>query len=184
MSTLPAKEQQIVQTHAPLIWHVVRACQNRDMLPQVETILKASEENGWVGLVAAIRRILAGERTPKVLVGLDEEDSVIVTSILRGLQDSSTLPDPTAQPDPALAAAGMAQMVHAATTGNTEALSLLAEMAEQMVAAGGDMARLGSIMRRLVNGERDPEALARGMGARGEQFVAALLEELGKLSTH
>jgi hypothetical protein len=184
MSDMPDKTQQILQAHAALIWHVVRACQNRDLMPQIEPILQASEANGWNSLVGVIRRILSGERHPKLLVGLDEEDSIIVTSIMRGLQDPGTLPDPDARPDPAVAAAGMAQMIHEAMTGSTQALGVLGDMAEQMLKAGGDMARLGGILRRLLDGERDPDLLARGMGQRGEQFVAALLEELGRRSTH
>jgi hypothetical protein len=46
------------------------------------------------------------------------------------------------------------------------------------------MARLGGIMRRLVNGERDPDALCKGMGARGESLVLSILAELGQLEVH
>jgi hypothetical protein len=184
MTELPDKTQQIIQAHAALIWQVVKACQNRDLLPQLEPVLKASAENGWTDLVAAIRRILAGERHPRLMVGLDEEDSVIVATIMRALQDPAALPDPNAAPDPALAATGLAQMIHEAGRGRVEALQIAGDMAEQMMHAGGDMARLGGALRRLIGGERDPERLCRGMGPQGEQLVAALLAELGKLSAH
>jgi hypothetical protein len=57
-------------------------------------------------------------------------------------------------------------------------------MAEQMTRVGGDMARLGAIMKRLVDGERDAEPLCRGMGAQGESLVVTILEELGRLEAH
>jgi hypothetical protein len=57
-------------------------------------------------------------------------------------------------------------------------------MAEQMTRAGGDLARLGGITKRLVDGERDPDRLCKGMGAQGESLVLSLLGELGKLERH
>ena len=53
-------------------------------------------------------------------------------------------------------------------------------MAEQMSGAGGDMARLAAIMRRLVNGERDADLLTRGMEAQGKGLVMSILKELEK----
>jgi len=65
-----------------------------------------------------------------------------------------------------------------------QALAVLANMAEQMVRAGGDMARLGGVMRRLVNGERDFDALSKGMGALGRNLLLDILSELGKSALH
>ena len=39
-------------------------------------------------------------------------------------------------------------------------------------------------MRKLVEGERDPDKLCKGMSAQGESLVLGLLEELGKLEMH
>ncbi len=185
MSQIPTRQEQIITAHATLIVKVASTIQNSDLLPDLENVLKVSEENGWGALVGAIRKILGGERELNALIpGLDEEDSTIVEAILRGIQHPETLPDPNAQPDPSLAAPGLAAMIMEATKGNAEALQLLANMAEQMTAAGGDMARLGGIMRRLVEGERDPDVLTKGMSAQGESLVLGLIEELGKLETH
>ena len=184
MATLPPKQQQIIQAHAALIHRVVMACGNRALLPELEPILEMSEKNGWATLVAVIRQVINGKRDTSVLLGLDEEDSVIVEAILRGIQDPSTLPDPNAKPDGGLAAPGLASMINAAGRGNPEALHLLASMAEQMVRAGGDMAKLGGMMRQLVNGERDADKLAKGMSAQGKQLVYSILTELGKLAEH
>lgn len=184
MAELPPKHQQIIQAHAPLIVGVVQAVQNRDLLPQIEEALRVTEQNGWADLVAAIRKILKGARERTLFAGLDEEDTVILEAILRGIQNPASLPDPDRQADPTLAAPGLAHMIHAASRGNAQALALLANMAEQMTRVGGDMGRLGGLMKRLVDGERNPEILCKGMGAQGESLVLSLLEELGKLETH
>jgi hypothetical protein len=181
---LSEQRQQIVQFHATLIHNVVMACHNRELLPQLEPILQQSAQNGWDTLVAAIRKVVNGKRDVSVLVGLDEEDSTIIEAILLGIQDPSTLPDPNAKPDPTLAAPGLASMINAASRGNPQALQMLANMAEQMVRAGGDMARLGGMMRKLVNGERDPDKLTQGMNVQGQELVYLILAELGKLASH
>lgn len=184
MAELPPRHLQIVQAHAGLIVGVVQAIQNRDLLPQIEEALKVTAQNGWTELVAAIRKIMGGARDRSVFQGLDEEDTVIVEAILRGIQNPASLPDPNVQADPTMAAPGLAHMIHAAATGNMEALQLVANMAEQMTRVGGDMARVGGIIRRLVDGERNPDILCQGMTAQGESLVLSILEELGKLEVH
>lgn len=184
MATLPAKAQQIIEAHTGLIHRVVMGCQNRQRVPDLDDILKQAEQNGWLQLVNAIRRILAGTRDAAVLNGLDEEDSVIVQSILRGLQNPDTLPDLTAAVNGAMAAPGIAAMVNGARRGNVETLQLLGNMAQQMLQAGGDMARLAAILRPLVQGERDADKLAEGMGVDGQKLVLAILDELAKLDMH
>ena len=181
---ISGQKQQIVQFHAALIHNVVMACLNRELLPQLEPILETSAQNGWGTLVAAIRKVINGKRDVGVLVGLDEEDGAILEAILCGIQDPSSLPDPEAKPDPSLAAPGLASMIDAAARGNPQALHMLASMAEQMVRAGGDMAKLGGMMKRLVDGERDADKLAKGMNVQGQELVYSILTELGKLAVH
>jgi hypothetical protein len=181
MSTLPEKDQQILAAHAGLVHAVVKTCHNRDLLPQMEQVLKVSEENGWTSLVAAIRRILNGQRDTAVLLGLDEEDRAITEAILRGLQNPETMPDLNAEPDPEHAAPGLASMVAASRRGNVEALKALADMATQMRQAGGDMARLASALSQMEQGEDDIEKLARGMSPAGLRLVELIVEELKKI---
>ena len=183
---LSDRDRQILQSHAQLINLVVQVNHNPARRAELEPVLHSAEQNGWQALVGAIRRVLSGERELRALQagGLDKEDSVIVEGILRGLRDPATLPDPDVPADPSLAAPGLAAMIHAAGRGDPQALEWLGHMAEQMSGVGGDMARLGGLMRRLVNGERDADALARGMGAQGEQLVHSILEEIGKLELH
>jgi len=179
--SLPEREQQIRMSHAPLIHQVVQACHHQDERPALESILEVALQQGWQDLVKVIRRIVAGSRDEALLNGLDEEDTVIVRSILQGLQDPASLPDPAQQGDATQAAPGLAQMIHAAGRGDAQALRAVSQMAEQMLQAPGDMARLGGNMKRLVDGERDPDVLCQGMGPSGEQLMLNLIEELNKL---
>jgi hypothetical protein len=181
MATTPSRNEQIIIAHAPFIVQVVRVCQNRELLPELEPILQTLEQYGQGALVTAVRRMLDGSRDAALLQPLDDDDQVVVQAILRGLQDPNTLPDPAGQANPAAAAPGLASIIYAAANGQAEALHALANMAEQMTTAGGDMARLGGIMRRLVDGERDPERLCKGMGPSGESLVVSILEELARL---
>ncbi len=184
MSGLPDREQQIIQTHASLIVAVVEACQRPAAREALTPVLEAGEQGGQRALVAALRRVLAGEREDVVLKGLEADEAVVVAAVLRGLQNPASLPDPDAQGDPAAAAPGLAHMVHAAAHGNVEALQMLGHMAEQMQGAGGDMARIGGILRRVLNGERDVDRLSKGMAASARALVVTLIEELARLETH
>lgn len=179
-----AKDQQIIQSHAKLIVMVVQACQNHGQIQQLEPILASAHENGWQDLVRIIRLILGGQREPTLLAGLDEEDGVIIDAILRGIQNPGTLPDPNVTSDPTMAAPGLAFMIHAAETGDTSALQLIATMAEQMTHTQGDMSRLGKAVSRMVQGERGIDKLCEGMDTRGEKLITDILEELNKLRAH
>ncbi|UCB54986.1 MAG: hypothetical protein JSW45_00120 [Thiotrichales bacterium] len=180
----PDKQQQIIQTHAGLILGVVQCIQNPDLRPQVEQALAVSEQNGWDKLVAAIRKILNGSREESILNGLDDEDSVIVTAILRGLQDPNTLPKPEQTPDATLAAPMLANLINDARRGDHNAVIMLGGMAEQMSMAGGDMASVGAILKDLIDGERDVDKLCDKVGPQGESLIVQILDELGKLEVH
>ena len=184
MSELPPRKQQILSAHAALIHQVVRAYRDTNALSQLQPMLEAAELNGWGELVNTIRRIIKGERDENLLKGLDEEDGVIIEAILNGIQNPDTLPSLDQGADPALAAPGLASMVDAARRGDTHALQATAYLAEQMNTAGGAMARLGGIMRRLIDGERDPDTLCKGMDASTRQLVHGILDELSKLDSH
>ena len=181
---LPDRHQQIITMHAAFINQVVQTSQNPAQQQDYETLLKSAEDNGWGDLVRAIRQIVAGQRDLAAIRGLDEEDQVIAEAIMRGLQNPATLPDPNAKPDPALAAPGLAGMIRAAASGNVEALTLISNMAEQMSNVGGPMARLAAVIRPLINGERDPDKLCKGMNSQTERIVLDILEELGKSEQH
>jgi hypothetical protein len=184
MNRLPDRQQQIITMHAPFIRQLVQCSQDPARQGDVETLLRTAAENGWDRLVAALRAILVGQRDVSVLRGLDEEDRVIAEAVLRGLQNPATLPEAEAQADPAMAAPGLASMIRAAASGNVQALKIISDMAEQMRRAGGPMARLAGAIRPLINGERDPQRLAKGMDGKTEQLLLSILNELGKLEHH
>ena len=119
----PEKAEQILQTHASLVLAVVQTIHNPELKPQLDLVLQQSAQNGWQDLVNVIN---------KLLNGLDEEDSVIADSILRGLQDPTTLPKSEQAGDASKAAPMFAQLINEARRGDHNALSMLGNMAEQM----------------------------------------------------
>jgi len=184
MAQLPDAVEQVLRMHAAFIHAVVAALSDRGRLPELMRTLAAAEQQGWPRLVAALRLIVDGKRDASVKLGLDEEDRIIVDAVLRGIDNPASLPSLDRQADAAAAAPGLAAMINAAARGDAQALAALANMAEQMVRAGGDMARLGGIMRRLVNGERDADQLLKGMGPLGRQLLLDILNELGRSGLH
>jgi len=184
MSNMPEHDEQILQSHAGLIHRVVMHCNNPGSVPDMEQVLQQAEQNDWKQLVAAIRDIMSGKREESILLGLDDEDRVIVGSILRGLQDPSTLPDLQADFDSSMAAPGIAGLVHASRTGNAQALQIIANMAKQMLAAGGDMGILAGRIRPLVEGERDVGKLTEKMSEKGQKLMVDILDELLKLEAN
>ncbi len=184
MAGLPDAVEQVLRMHAPFIHVVVLALTDRSRLPELMETLAAAESQGWPRLVAALRQIVDGKRDDSIKLGLDEEDRIIVDAVLRGLNNPASLPPLDQKADASAAAPGLAAMISASSRGDAQALAALANMAEQMVRAGGDMARLGGIMRRLVNGERDADQLLKGMGPLGRQLLLDILNELGKTSLH
>lgn len=184
MAELPDAVEQVRRMHAPFIHAVVGALRDRSRIPELLPALAAAEQQGYAGLVGALRRIVDGSRDASLKLGLDEEDRVIVDAVLRGLENPASLPPLDQQPDGRAAAPGLAAMITASGRGDAQALAALANMAEQMLRAGGDMARLGGVMRRLVNGERDADTLMKGMGPLGRQLLLDILSELGKAGLH
>ncbi len=184
MAQLPETAQQILTMHAPFIHAVVNAVLQRQLLPELAPMLAEAETRGWSALVGCIRQIIDGKRDRSVLLGLDDEDKVVAEAILGGIDNPATLPSIQQTPSGTAAAPGLAAMISAAGRGDVQALGALASMAEQMVKAGGDMARLGGIMRRLVDGERDADKLARGMGPLGRQLVLDILDQLARNALH
>ena len=184
MAKFPSHEEQIRLSHAVLIHQVVHACQNETAKQQLKPMLDMASQQNWYELVAAINKIVAGERGDELLNGLDDEDTVIIKSILMGLQNPASLPEVQQQADPTMAAPGLAAMINAACRGDAQALQAASFMADQMTNTQGDMRQLGGIMKKLIDGERDPDVLCKKMTANGRQLVMQLLDELGKLDSH
>jgi len=178
------KIEQIIQTHASLVLAVVQTIHNPEYKPQLDQILQQSAQNGWQGLVDVINKIVTGSRDQALLNGLDEEDKIIIDSILRGLQDPETLPKTEQSGDAAQAAPMMARLINEARRGDHNALSMLGTMAEQMSNAGGDLANLAAVLKSMIDGERNVDQLCSRMGPQGESLITQILSELAKLDTH
>ncbi len=178
------KTEQVLQTHAGLILAVVQTIHNPELKPHLEQALQASAQNGWQSLVNVINKIVAGSREQSLLNGLDDEDSIIVDSILKGLQDPSTLPESNTAGDATKAAPMLARMISEASRGDHNAVSMLGSMAEQMSRAGGDMANLSAVIKDMIDGERNIDKLCTRMGPQGESLITQIMSELAKLDTH
>jgi len=181
MAQLPPAVDQVLRVHAAFIHTVVNTLRDRSQLPGLMKQLDAAEQAGWVRLVGALRHVINGRRDPSIKLGLDEEDGILLDAILRGFDNPATLPALDAPPDGSSAAPGLAALIDASARGDAQAMLVLANMSEQMMKAGGDMALLGGRMRRLVNGERDTDQLVAGMGPLGRELLISLLDELARL---
>ncbi len=180
----PDKQEQILQTHASLVQAVVQTIHNKDLKPHLDQVLQQSAQNGWKNLVKVINKIVAGNRDQSLTKGLDDEDGVIIDSILRGLQDPTTLPTVEQSGDASQAAPMFAKLINEARRGDHNALSMLGTMAEQMSKAGGDMASFSAVIKDMIDGERDIDKLCTRMGYQGESLVTQILSDLAKLDTH
>ena len=181
MSQLDAAGKDIVRENAELIHRAVMAISADAYRPGLEKILAQAELNGWTNLVDGIRKILAGERDLVQLAGLDEEDRTIVSAILQGIQDPSSLPDLINVIDPVIAGPSMADMIHDAATGNSEAGDAIRVVAQQMGSISGDLSRIPDAINLMVIGERREDVLCMDMGVAGASLVQAILEKLKKL---
>ena len=181
MPDTPDLKEQILQSHAGLIHRVVMHCNNPGSVPDLEQVLQQAAANDWTQLVTTIRSIISGKRDASLLAGLDDEDRIIIESILNGLQDPGTLPALDTRIDSGMAAPGIAGLVHAARSGNLQALQIIGNMARQMLEAGGDMSILSGRIRPLIEGERDPDKLTDKMSGKGQKLMLEIIEELIKL---
>lgn len=176
------KREQVRQMHAAFIHALVKACQNAQERLSFEPQIKVLQDQGWDQLAIIAQRILNGDRSESMLHGLDEEDMIIASAVLDGIQNPNTLPDLNAKPRAADAAPGLASIIHAAGSGDAGALNALSVMAQQMSQTGGAMAEIAGAMRPLVNGERDLKVLSRKMRKESRDLLIAILNELGKLT--
>lgn len=173
--------ESIIQEHADLIHLVIMSVFGPQYLPHLESNLIQAENNGWTSLAAAIRKIIAGERNIEEFQNLDTEDRSIITSILKGIEDPTSLPELTNAVNPAAAGPMIARLIHAAGMGNSDSKNELTAMASQMAGCGGDLSRIASIIEILVEGERDKEALCSIMGGSGMALMDEILKELNHL---
>jgi hypothetical protein len=87
-----AGAQYHLRKHGQLIAAVVTAVDDARVKQTLEPALKEWAKAGWNNLVAAIHRVLEGERDEDVLCEpLNFEEAPIINAILRGIADPETL---------------------------------------------------------------------------------------------
>lgn len=183
MNQSSAENNNIVTENAELIHRTVMAVAADEYVPELEKVLAQAESNGWTSLVGAIRKVLEGVRDLSQITDLDEEDRTIVSAVLRGIEDPSSLPDLTNVLDPAVAGPSMANMIHDAATGNSLAYEAIKTVGKQMIGTNDDFSRIPDILDTMVTGERREDVLCKGLGAAGTSLVQTILEELKKLES-
>ena len=83
-----------LRQHAPLILATLMAVQHPEQRPVLDKVLQRYSDSSWQDMVAAIHRILDGERVGENLQeGQFGEAPMILDAILYGLVDPSTLSD-------------------------------------------------------------------------------------------
>jgi len=195
----------ILQRFQPVIAAVVAGCKgDAQARAQVEALFDTFRKGNWQ-IVDAIQRVWAGERDEEALTeNIDYNSRAIVHAILaqlagerpsppgplsRGTGEGET-PTPTPAPqaeegqeEAALAAilqqwAPVIAAVVAACRGNQDAAAQLQPFLGKM-AQQDDWRALSAVLRRILAGERDPNALLPGLDATDMLIVAAVLQTLG-----
>jgi len=178
MAKLPEKVKQIAMVHAQLINSVVMACQNKQLLNFLEPELIKAEQNGWIELVKRIRKILAGNRKTKLLIGLDEEDAGIILAILVGIQNPQQLPKLNQVNKGQFAPEAIAKLIKAYQANDIQAKQLLDNMLVQMKSSEGDMKNMALIIEKLCQNNLDIDLIKKKMSEQGRQLVDDLFDQL------
>ena len=121
---------------------------------------------------------MSGNRGRALLHDLDEEENIIIESILNGLEDPGTLPTVSADLNSAMAAPGIASLIHASMQGNSESLDITTSLIKQMQDAGGEYAIIAGGIKTMIDGERDLAKLTAGISEQEQKLLAEILTEL------
>jgi hypothetical protein len=141
-----------------------------------ETLTRFAGTSDWANLAAALRRVLAGERDlDQLATGLDPIDTAILTRALDALAGRVSLSATQPADEEDSLSAFIATTV-AAARGDQTAVDILARTLDQM-AAVTDLASLASVLRRIVDGERDPSVLS-GLDDAGTAIATTILDQL------
>jgi tetratricopeptide (TPR) repeat protein len=178
--------QETLRRHGGFVKGMVAAIFDPTTRPALDEVLAKRVEDGWTKLVETLRRVLDGERDEDALCEpLDFEDSAIVGAVLRGIADPASLKTITS---PESAAKG---------DENADQVAQLLEKHSQLIAAvvtvagkpeirpqldpilqkleGNGWGSLVSVIRRIIEGERNPEALLAGLDAQDTLITGTIL---------
>ncbi|WP_346619588.1 AAA family ATPase [Blastococcus montanus] len=186
--TMPSDQAFDVQKHLdrwePRLAAIVAAAGgDQAARDQVEQLLdRLADTEDWAALTGALRRILAGERDPETLLaGLDAVDTAITTRLLDALAGriqliTSSQPAPSTEElisrwKPVLAG------IVAATSGDQAARDQVEQLLDQLADTEA-WAALTGVLRRILAGERNPEALLVGLDPTDTAITTRLLDAL------
>ena len=116
-----------------------------------------------------------------LLQGLDEEEKIIIEAILNGLEDPGTLSTVSADLNSAMAAPGIASLIHASMQGNSESINIISNLTKQMLDAGSEYAFIARCIKRMIEGERDLAKLTTDISEQEQKLITEILTELKTL---
>jgi hypothetical protein len=118
---------------------------------------KHQDSADWSGLVAALRRVRAGEAGPDLLAGLDDIDTAIVTRALDARDGKITIPAAL------WGAMGIGPLLGdlVAGAGGDAGAAGRADQSLRAMADDADLSPLADALRRILGGDRDPELAER-----------------------
>jgi tetratricopeptide (TPR) repeat protein len=185
----------------PAIQVVIAACEGSVEAAEQTNALLHQFEAGWPTTVAAVRRILEGERDIEVLrQGLSRKSYVVVHSILARLAGGAPSPpgplfrrtgEGEESPSSEIGGGDEERVAHlreqwapvigavvAACRGNAGAAAQVAPFLDDL-AGQADWRALATVLHRILAGERDPQALLPGLDDVDTLIVGDVLRELG-----
>jgi hypothetical protein len=192
--------RHLLKGQRPLIAAVVQAASNPSARRALDPVLATIVARGRTSQIGVLRRILDGSRNEDALcASLDREDSTIVAAVLRGIADPATLneiapadpdaaapaPAPSSAPAPASAPTDLRARLEPhlplvaaiiAATAQPQLRSELDPVLEQMRQHGWD--NLTGAVRRILDGERDANALAASLDDEDSLIIHAILTGL------
>jgi len=169
-------QHQIATTHAELIRLGVAVREDRDLAPTLFELFKDMEEAGWSNLVRGMIDFVEGRDID--IEGMDDEDQAILIAMQRGHENKDFLI--SLELDAAKAAApALGALIYAATQGEREALEAMAGLHDAADTATA-LATAEALID-IIEGARNPEALAERLPPEQARLVQAILEQLSKL---
>jgi tetratricopeptide (TPR) repeat protein len=129
----------------------------------------------WSGLVAALRRLRAGQHGPDLLAGLDETGNAIVTRALDARNGTVTIP---AILWPAMPLGPVLGELVAGAGGDTEAAGRARQVLDAMT-KDPEWESLATALGRILDGDRDPELAAQLSDPTHQDIAATVLHHIG-----